>query len=543
MPRRGLIDRRLNLSNAIGFGSCLIFLLSGLAIVRYPGIQYDEALFTAPLYPPRWDTGGISIFHIRIPLMLMTYLGCLKTWLYKPIFLLWSPSIYSLRIPAILIGLVTVYLFWILLRETVGQRAALVGALLLATDSSFLLTTCFDWGPVALQHLLLVAGVLALVCFYKNQNEKLLALGFFIFGLGLWDKALFSWTLAGLLCSTLVVFPREVMKLLNWRSMAIAGVFLVLGSSPLILYNLQQPGITFRSNTNFSLKDFDLKFGALKHTTDGSALFGYMVRQDATHERAAETALERFAVWLNHLTGERRENYIEFAFLAALVAVPFLWRTSARKPISFALVFLGVVWTQMVITMGAGTGAHHVVLMWPLPMFLIGAAFAELSRRIRAGKLVLVAAVFLLAATNLAVTNQYLAQLIRFGPTGGWDDAIFRLATYLQGRRSNDIYVADWGMLNPLRLLDRGTLRIHEICFTLEKSSWDNTDKQSISDMLSNMNSLIIIHTTAFEAYSGINARLASIVANNDDQEDVITTISDSSGHAVFEVLRLGKSK
>ena len=34
--------------------------------------------------------------------------------------------------------------------------AALIGCGLLATDAIYLLTSCFDWGPVALEHLLLL---------------------------------------------------------------------------------------------------------------------------------------------------------------------------------------------------------------------------------------------------------------------------------------------------------------------------------------------------------------------------------------------------
>ena len=39
-------------------------------------------------------------------------------------------------------------------------RAALLAAILLATDPTFLLPDTFDWGPLALQHLLVVSGCL-----------------------------------------------------------------------------------------------------------------------------------------------------------------------------------------------------------------------------------------------------------------------------------------------------------------------------------------------------------------------------------------------
>ena len=48
-----------------------------------------------------------------------------------------------------------------------------IGGLLLATDTTFLLTTCFDWGPVVLQHFLndiflIFSGKLIIVKSKKN---------------------------------------------------------------------------------------------------------------------------------------------------------------------------------------------------------------------------------------------------------------------------------------------------------------------------------------------------------------------------------------
>ena len=44
-------------------------------------------------------------------------------------------------------------------------------------DSLYLLTTVFDWGPVALQHLLTVGGILLLVGFYQTGEPPEARLG------------------------------------------------------------------------------------------------------------------------------------------------------------------------------------------------------------------------------------------------------------------------------------------------------------------------------------------------------------------------------
>ena len=91
-----------------------------------------------------------------------------------------------------------------------GLRAACIGCCLLAADSLYLLTTCFDWGPVALQHLLVVGGVLLLMRFYQTLSSLSLAAGFFLLGLALWDKALGMWMLSGLGIAGILIFQREI---------------------------------------------------------------------------------------------------------------------------------------------------------------------------------------------------------------------------------------------------------------------------------------------------------------------------------------------
>ena len=83
------------------------------------------------------------------------------------------------------------------MKRTLDLRVALIGTALLAADPAFVLTTRWDWGPVTIQHLCLVGCLLSIVRFSENGRLMWLALGFCVFGVGLWDKALFVWSLIG----------------------------------------------------------------------------------------------------------------------------------------------------------------------------------------------------------------------------------------------------------------------------------------------------------------------------------------------------------
>src|ERR1700722_14303701 len=88
------------------------FLLLGICLIPLPGIYPDEVLFTDPLYLFSAKEFTIGLFHRRITLMLLSYLGTLKTLIYIPILGLFHASVWSLRLPMVLIGAITIFIFY-----------------------------------------------------------------------------------------------------------------------------------------------------------------------------------------------------------------------------------------------------------------------------------------------------------------------------------------------------------------------------------------------------------------------------------------------
>ena len=119
----------------------------------------------------------------------------------------------------------------------VAVAAISVGAALLATDAVFLLTTTMDWGPNALQHLLLVGALFLLVRSYQGRRLGDIVAAMFLLGLAVWNKAIFLWILVGLLLA-LFVHRREVRKIANRRAVAAAAGGLFLGAAPFALMML-----------------------------------------------------------------------------------------------------------------------------------------------------------------------------------------------------------------------------------------------------------------------------------------------------------------
>jgi hypothetical protein len=409
----------------------------------------------------------------------------------------------------------------------------------LATDVCFILTTCFDWGPVALQHFLLLSGLLLLWRFHRTGSLPCLAAGFFAFGLALWDKALFSWSLVGLAVAAPVVFPGAVRARLTFRNVALAAAALVLGAAPLIVYNCARRFETLRENAKAPAMGFVQKAIVLRDSADGSTLLGYLVRDYPAPQAATpRNGFENAAVAVSRATGGQRRGLLGLACVLALGLLPWLWRTPARKPMLFALVFFAVTWGLMILTGMGGAAAHHTVLLWPFPQLFVAAAFTQASLALgRNGIRILAAAIVLVCLSNVLVLNQYVTQAIECGPTVIWTDAIAPLSRAAREVPAKHVYVADWGIAEVLLALSRGSLPIAYVRDVLA-GPLDESARLSALRMIGSSGGVFIDHTEGQAVLPGARDRLDAVAQSAGYHKEILRTISDRHGRPVFEVFR-----
>ena len=363
----------------------------------------------------------------------MTYLGALKTWLYAPIFALWAPSVWSIRLPMVLLGGGTILLLALLLERLFGRTSAWVGTMLLATDTSLVLTTTFDWGPVALQHFLFAAAAWLLWRFHQEPGAWRLALAAFLLGLALWNKAIFAWTLMGS-GAALLLYPRELWRHCGVRNLALAAVFFAGGASMLIRYNVRHPGATFSDNAKLSLENVGDKHIHVRAMLEGSSLLGFMIAED------------------NYLTV--RWSYMPYVVaLAALVAL-----LARRRSLVFPLLAGFLTWLAMAVTKDAGGSIHHSILIYPYPHWVV-AGVAGLPWFARYHRVVLALAL-LLAVDNVRLVALHRANGQRLGGGVIWSDALFPLVDEVKRRNPQAIRMYDWGMQDNLIVLSARALPI-----------------------------------------------------------------------------------
>jgi len=130
------------------------------------------------------------------------------------------------------------------------------------------------------------------------------------------------------------------------------------------------------------------------------------------------------------------------------------------RAILFALIAIIVQWAQMAITEGAGGSVHHIILVWPLPQMLIAVSFAAASRRLgRFGRPVAACALATVMLAGALPINEYYHLAWQNGGARNWTDAIYPLATYVRTTPAKRVFCLDWGIIDQLRLLGRGSCR------------------------------------------------------------------------------------
>ena len=491
-------------------------------MIPYAGIQADEALFSTPLFPHIAKGLQLPWRPHQVPLMVMTYVGSLKTVLYWPILRILGAGPWTLRLPVVLLGAITIFIFYRLAHAARGARAAAIGAFLLATDPVFLLTNTFDWGPVALEHVFLVTGCWLLYRFNSQGGGVAriwnLAAGFLCFGLALWNKAIFAWALSGLVAGGVLVFWPEIQRCLKPRLILAAAAGFLCGALPLVIYNLTNSNATVTENAHLDPRSVISKWIQVENAANGSSLFAYMTGEDWwPNPKPPQSARGRAATWIQQHLGEHRRSGMYYVFGALLLAAPWWWKYRAAR---FSLVYMAVTWLLMALTRDAGASAHHVVLLWPFPILFVAIALASLPWR----PLAWIAAAGMLV-TNLLVVNQYVAQFERNGAGDVFTDALYPLSSELESYSDRTLYLIDWGLYDNLNLLHQGRLDLRIATGPLGTDSASPEQVGEIRQMLQDPRALILDHVREHEVFQDVGARLNRAARSLGYRKRVVQTI------------------
>ncbi len=418
-----------------------------------PGIEEDEALFVSPFVSNAPSLYEWHLGHFRIPVMTMDYIGALKSWLYWPIFRIWSPDVWSMRLPACLLSVVTLLLFADVVRRVAGSRVALAAAVFLATDAVFVLINVFDM-TVCLLLLSTAAFLNLLQRFDASEKQKFLATAFLVAGLALWYKAVFIFPLAAMVLGLAVAYPRKVWHAFTRRNIALAAISIVVGAAPLIVFNLDRLGATVQASGALPTVPALEKLVMLQHTFDGRAFEHYMFRSTFSEKIPLIGAPigELVIRWYRESHFGPGSALLP-ALVLALVALPFLRKSAVFPALLFSWVAMAAAYGAMFVFRDAGAGPHHTVLLYPAPHFIVAASAAAIVERYLGAKqsAVLLAFSLLILASNLWLLGRYAHAARSNGFSAYWSDGVERLADVL-GQQNLPVALLDWGIHNGVQI-------------------------------------------------------------------------------------------
>ncbi len=268
------------------------------------------------------------------------------------------------RLPALLGAAFTIVLTGRLLQQVADARAATVAICLLATDGTFLLTSTFDWGPVALQQLLLVLSLLCLIGWHRERNPKFLFFGGLAMGLALWDKSLFLWQVTGLTVALLLIAFPLLRKSWNRKNIWLFARGLVLGALPLIAANVRHHFATLKDNGHLAVAQLGAKAAFLHSALDGQAATAFLVDGGINSVDRMQRPFESIGLGLAHVLGNATPLWRFYPGLLLVLLGIYGAKREQRKWILFFFVAGAVGWLQSALTLNAGNVIHHVVLFW-----------------------------------------------------------------------------------------------------------------------------------------------------------------------------------
>ena len=492
---------------------CAALLAIELAFLPLPGIEHDEALFVMPWLQSNAALYSWHIGKLDVPVMSMAYLGAVKSWLYWPLFRVWRPGVWSMRLPECFISILILVLFADLARRVSSARIALAAALFLAADGVFIMANLFD--TTASLQLLGAAALLNLLA------RRRFAAACFVAGISLWTKASFLFPLAGIALAFALVYPRSVLQAATLRNLALSMAALIAGAAPLIDFNLRNHAATLQATGSLISVPPAEKVMMMRRTLDGRAYEHFMFRSTPGEILPMQGAsLGDLALRWYRDSAFHPGSFLLPALGLALLGLPVLRGSPLFQPVLFAWAAFAGTFLSMFFLADAGAGPHHTVLVYPAPHFIVAATAAALCAKLPYWRgIAFATCCVLIAGSGLCLLGQYYRAGLRNGFSVFWTDGLSNLARQVRAE-GRPAAVVDWGIYNGLRIETGGQREISE----------DPTPREEV---------VYVSHCPGYMIDESRYRDFEHILGASRLHVSDLRNIPDRQGHPVFCIFRL----
>lgn len=445
------------------YGSLAYLLISGLSLVSFPGLQYDEALFVNAATDGGLGSDSTSFVQRRllgVPVLLMDYIGAFKAWLYTPIFALFGVSKFTIRAPMVVAFVFSVWLCLSIVRRYSNFWIGSVAALVFASEPVFALMARNDWGPVAIAGLFRVIAIYGVLKIVESGATRWYVLTTGAMCSGVFNKLDFLLFAIPFIFAVVVMFWNT--WLYCWAAHrrrfigSLVSLMLTYGLAYVYMYRPSQ-NINQTANETF-IERFRSRIELIEATFEGRNLTTYMTGSSISSSSRlfvctlVAVVLVCIAEILARVTGERcTHQQLGMA------------KPSCGRVLSFLILLSIGILTTMALT-PAVSGPHHVAVMWPLlPLILCFALGNAVRHRRRVGALglTLLAGVIICIAVTFWTQTMVSSQMVGVlrNPelrSAIWSDEPEAAASALaldirRGGAVVPVIIADWGIGNQVK--------------------------------------------------------------------------------------------
>ena len=483
--------------------------------IERPGLHYDEALFVNAANE-QIGSHFIAYRLLGVPVMLMPYIGALKSYVYFPIFSVFDVSVLSIRLPSILIVGVALVVLFVSLKRAIGLAVALTCVSVLAFDNSLLWLTREDLGPFSLEFALTCAAIYAAVSAVGTQRTRYVGALLLICAAGVFNKLSFVWyvnALTVLSIAYVLVNQGRLRPMRRPLTVWLCGLTALYGAFAVYYFYAEVASAGERS---LGLEDRLNSFAAqVPDVLDGTWFFNYALGPMNLGPALAGCLIVLFGLGVAlSLIGDRRDDH-------------------AVRPFWMATLLIAA---QILITPQAGAGWHYVALC---PSFHVTAAYglcraaSLVTDRGRRRALIPVGAVLALLMYDGWLYSAYARQLTREPRSAAWSPAIYALSDFARGTNTT-VYSIDWGIHTQLLAFDASPGRYQEAVFSLRKPG---TSSEDLSRWLfARRDSLYVLHRRP--VFGPAQERFRHISETSGHPVSRVKTIFAPSGEPVFDVYR-----
>ncbi len=534
----------------------LLFLLVASWYLDRPGLHYDEALeggLPAVQLLHNEQVAALNGFALHVggrtlPVMVQSHIGALQIYAALPFIWLGGAQVIALRSMSVVVGALTILAGYLFMLQLYGRRAAFWASMWLALFGSFVFWSRQGIFVTSLATWLAMSALAAGAQWWRTGRLWPMALAGWLFGLAIWSKLNAGWLLAGLvgwwmICATIRLWQQRTgptarakanrqvtARRISWPVPLVGTVGLLVGLSPLLLYNVQTGGATLEVMQQSSGETY---LGA-----DNRAVLHNL------HERIVQAVdVVRSGDHLWYLGGTFPNTIALLSVIAALAVVvtaSFARRRQGWQRLLFIPFLVLAVIIESCYTISALWPTHFAIAV-ALPAMIFGLGMREIDdwlkqqgiRWRRTGRMALVTLGLLIVAAQGITDVRYLRVVASSGGLSFHSASIYDLSHFLDTQHEH-VVALDWGIAPPVEYLTNGQTAVEEVFnYHPEQTTFGNELRQRFS-----RRELYVTHADNQEAFKA-RAVFLKAVADSGHWAERVSTINGLRGNPELEVWRV----